>query len=156
MRILIVGSGGREHAIAWSLKQTSDKVDLFVVPGNAGTAGIATNIPIDVANISGIVGAVRDYSVDLTVVGPEIPLSLGLVDALQADGFRVVGPSRAAARLESSKVFAKLLMENNKIPTANANIFDDPSAARNFCMEAGLPLVVNCLLYTSPSPRARG
>ena len=156
MRILIVGSGGREHAIAWSLKQTSDKVDLFVVPGNAGTAGIATNIPIDVANISGIVGAVRDYSVDLTVVGPEIPLSLGLVDALQADGFRVVGPSRAAARLESSKVFAKLLMENNKIPTANAKIFDDPSAARNFCMEAGLPLVVNCLLYTSPSPRARG
>jgi len=142
VRILIVGSGGREHAIAWSLKQTSDKVDLFVVPGNAGTAGIATNIPIDVANISGIVGAVRDYSVDLTVVGPEIPLSLGLVDALQADGFRVVGPSRAAARLESSKVFAKLLMENNKIPTANAKIFDDPSAARNFCMEAGLPLVV--------------
>jgi phosphoribosylamine--glycine ligase len=142
VRILIVGSGGREHAIAWSLKQSSHEVDLMVAPGNAGTAAIATNISIDAANIPGIVGVARDRAVDLTVVGPEIPLSLGLVDALQSERFRVVGPSRAAARLESSKVFAKLLMEKNNVPTASAKIFDDPVAARRYCMEAELPLVV--------------
>ena len=107
MRVLVVGSGGREHALAWRLARSPTVTEIFSAPGNSGTATVGTNLPVADTDIDGLVRIAADRSIDLVVVGPEIPLALGLSDRLAAAGIPCFGPSRAAARLESSKSFAR-------------------------------------------------
>ena len=142
MNVLVVGGGAREHAIAWKLRQSPRLTDLFVAPGNAGTAAIAHNLPIKATDIEGIRAAVREHRVNLVVVGPEDPLSRGLVDRLAADGVAAFGPRQGAARIESSKAFAKRLMLEHGIPTAGAAIFSNRTDARNYVEQRTGPIVV--------------
>lgn len=123
MKVLVVGSGGREHALAWKLGQSPKVTEVFVAPGNAGTASEATNVDIDAMDVPAIVQFAADNKIDLTVVGPEAPLVAGLVDALEEAGLRAFGPSAAAAELEGSKVFCKNLLRTADIPTANYRAF---------------------------------
>ena len=142
MKILVLGSGGREHALIWKLQQ-SPRVDaLFCAPGNAGTAQLATNVPIKVTEQQKLVEFAQREGIDLTVVGPDDALAAGIVDLFQKHGLRIFGPSQSAARLESSKVFAKEFMQRHGIPTARSGSFSDSSAAQLFCRKARYPLVV--------------
>ncbi|MBI4234437.1 MAG: phosphoribosylamine--glycine ligase [Chloroflexi bacterium] len=142
MNILVVGSGAREHAIAWKLRQ-SPKVDrLYVAPGNAGTAATATNLNIPATDLDALAEAVRSHHVDLTVVGPETPLAEGIVDHFQEQGLAIFGPTMAAARLESSKVFGKQLMLQHHIPTPRAEVFSAYEQAKACVEQAPLPTVV--------------
>src|SRR5579859_2900747 len=124
-RVLIVGSGAREHALAWKLRRSPAVTELFVAPGNPGTESIARNMPVSATDVPAVVRLVEEHDIELTVVGPEAPLALGLADALRARGRRVVGPNAAAARTESSKSFAKDLMLQAGVPTARHAVFDD-------------------------------
>jgi len=119
MKVLILGSGGREHALAWSVQRSQRVSEVVCAPGNGGMARIARCVPVDLKNLDAMVSLVEAENPGLTIVGPELPLSLGIVDALQEKGFRVFGPSRAAAMLETSKSFAKRFLQRHKIPTAN-------------------------------------
>ena len=130
MRVLVIGSGGREHALAWKLAQSSHVDRIFVAPGNGGTAALAENVAVDSSDIAGLVALARDKEIDLTIVGPEAPLVDGVVDAFEAAGLRAFGPKAAAARLEGSKAFAKQFMVEENIPTAPAEVFEDYEAAR--------------------------
>jgi phosphoribosylamine--glycine ligase len=118
MRILVIGGGGREHALVWSLSKSSRVTELVCAPGNGGIAALARCLPVDVADLDATIAVVGQVQPDLVVVGPEVPLALGLVDELTALGVRAFGPTRAAARLESSKAFAKDFMQRHAIPTA--------------------------------------
>lgn len=118
MRILILGSGGREHALAWALSQSPQQPELFIAPGNPGTAQLGTNVPIAATDAANLRKLVREQHIDLVVIGPEQPLVEGMADALRAEGVSVLGPSAAAARLEGSKAFAKAFMRRHGIPTA--------------------------------------
>ncbi|MCJ7550049.1 MAG: phosphoribosylamine--glycine ligase, partial [Anaerolineae bacterium] len=147
MQILVVGSGGREHALAWKLMQSPKVNKVFVAPGNGGTATFTQNVDIPVTSnseyaIAGLVDFARQSAIDLTVVGPEVPLVNGIVDEFQAAGLRAFGPSAAAARLEGSKAFAKEFMVAEGIPTAPAQIFDDYEAARAVLAQHTGPIVV--------------
>ena len=142
MRILVVGSGGREHALAWALKRSPSAREVLVAPGNGGTAAAAENVAIPAYDIDALARFVAENDVDLTVVGPEAPLVEGIVDRLNAEGKRCFGPTRAAARLEGSKVFSKEFMRRHRIPTADFEVFDDASAARGFVRAKGAPIVV--------------
>ena len=106
MKVLIVGSGGREHALAWKISQSPRLTELYVAPGNAGTATVATNVPIADTDIDGLVQFAVEKQIDLTLIGPEVPLSMGITDRFQAKNLAVFGPSQAAAQLEASKSFA--------------------------------------------------
>jgi phosphoribosylamine--glycine ligase len=139
MRLLVVGSGGREHALAWKLGQSPFVEAVFVAPGNAGTP---LTIPVAPTDIEGLVQAARRYHIDVTVVGPELPLALGIVDRFQKEGLAIFGPTRAAASLEASKAFAKGLMQRWGIPTAPARVFDDYGEAMEYVRSHPLPLVV--------------
>ncbi len=119
MKVLILGSGGREHALAWAVKRSTKVREVVCAPGNGGIAQIARCTPVDLKNLDSMVRLAEAEQPGLTIVGPELPLSLGIVDALQERGFRVFGPTRDAARLESSKGFAKQFMKRNQIPTPN-------------------------------------
>ena len=142
MKLLLIGGGGREHTLAWKLAQSPRLTALVAAPGNPGIARHARCVSIK----DGDVEALRDLAlrerVDLTVVGPELPLALGLADRFRERGLAVFGPSQAAARLESSKAFAKDLMARHGIPTARFRAFTDAAAARGWCRELGVPLVV--------------
>ena len=142
LRILVVGSGGREHALAWKLAQSPRAARVFVAPGNGGTALDArlTNVPI--TDVAELCDWARRQGIDLTVVGPEAPLAAGLVDAFRAAGLRVFGPTQAAARLESSKAFAKAFMQRHGIPTAAYETFTDAAAAHAYVERVGAPIVV--------------
>ena len=142
MRILVVGSGAREHALVWKLAQSPRVKQLFVAPGNAGTARIATNLPIAANDIDGLLDAARTHKIDLTVVGPEDPLALGLSDAFLQQGLTIFGPVAAAARIESSKAWAKELMIAAGVPTARAQRFSNLSAALDAIYDASLPIVI--------------
>jgi phosphoribosylamine--glycine ligase/phosphoribosylformylglycinamidine cyclo-ligase len=142
MRVLVIGSGGREHALAWRLAQSPQIERLYVAPGNAGTAELGSNVPIAVTDIPALVEFARAERVDLTVVGPEAPLAAGLVDAFTAAGLVAFGPTRAAAQLEASKAFAKRFMIEEGIPTAPAVIFGDYEAAHAYVRHVGVPIVV--------------
>ncbi len=142
MRVLVVGGGGREHALAWKIAQ-SPRVDrVYVAPGNAGTALVAENVPIGAEDVEALAGFAERERIDLTVVGPEAPLVLGIVDRFRERGLRVFGPSAAAARLEGSKAFAKAVMERYGVPTAGYREFTDPEAARAHVRRQGAPVVV--------------
>jgi phosphoribosylamine---glycine ligase len=132
MKVLVVGNGGREHALAWRLSQSPRLTRLWIAPGNAGTAQEGENVAIDADDIPGIVRFAKKESVNLVVVGPELPLSLGLVDALAKEKIRAFGPSRAAAQLESSKVFCKLLLRQADVPTADYQVFRDADSAMRY------------------------
>jgi phosphoribosylamine--glycine ligase len=119
MKVLILGSGGREHALAWAVRRSRKVTEVVCAPGNGGMAQIARCVPVDLGNLSATIALAEAERPGLTIVGPELPLSLGVVDALQERGLRVFGPTRAAAMLESSKAFAKQFMAHNHIPTAN-------------------------------------
>ena len=142
MRALIVGGGAREHAIAWKLRQSPLVNELYVAPGNAGTSAIATNLPIADTDLDGLAQAARHHGVDLTVVGPEAPLAEGIVDHFQAAGLSIFGPTQAAARIESSKVFAKELMAKYFVPTGSAEVFDSYEEAERYVRMHSSPLVV--------------
>ena len=142
MRMLIVGGGGREHALAWKIAQSPRVTALFTAPGNPGIARHAVCVPLTADALDGLVAFARRERIDLTVVGPEAPLVAGLADRLLDAGLAVFGPIAPAAAIEGSKAFAKDLMARNAIPTARFATFDDPSRARGYCREVGPPLVV--------------
>ena len=142
MKILVVGSGGREHALAWRLSQDAEKHELYCAPGNAGTASMAQNLPIKAEDVEGIVYWAVDNHPDLVVVGPEAPLVLGLVDALEAEGIKAFGPVAAGARMEGSKRFAKEVMFAAGVPTGCAEVFKDPAKAKAALPAFGLPVVI--------------
>jgi phosphoribosylamine--glycine ligase len=129
-RVLVIGGGGREHAIAWKLSQ--DGAEVLVAPGNAGTAAIAENLPVAADDIPGLVAIARDRRVDLTVVGPEAPLVAGVVDAFEAAGLRIFGPSAKAAQLEGSKLFCKKILHRGDVPTAMFQEFRSAAAAHKY------------------------
>lgn len=142
MKILVVGSGGREHALVWKLHQSPRVHAVYCAPGNAGTSQLATNVPIKVTEQEKLMQFARDERIDLTVVGPDDALAAGIVDLFQKHGLRIFGPTQSAARLESSKVFAKEFMQRHGIPTAASGNFTDSSEAQKFCQKAKYPLVV--------------
>jgi len=142
MRVLIVGSGGREHALAASIAASPLLTELFVAPGNPGTAEIATNVQIRAADIAGLVGFAVEKKIDLVIPGPEAPLVAGIADALAAAGIACCGPSAAAAQLEGSKRFTKEVADGAGIPTAAWDAFTDADAAHDYIEEIGAPIVI--------------
>jgi phosphoribosylamine---glycine ligase len=142
MRVLVVGSGGREHALAWAISASPLVDRLFCAPGNAGIAEEAECIAIGATDIRALVEFCRNERIDFVVVGPEAPLVLGLVDALEAEGIAAFGPSAAAAAIEASKAFAKDLCVTAQIPTATHRRFRDPTAAKAYIASRGAPIVV--------------
>jgi phosphoribosylamine---glycine ligase len=148
MKVLVIGSGGREHALAWKIAASPRVSRVFVAPGNAGTAAEAENVPIPADDIPGLLKFVQQNSIDLTVVGPEGPLVAGVVDAFQREKLRIFGPSKAAAQLEGSKVFCKNVLHGADVPSADYRVFRDPDSATRYVMDRyqseaeSVPLVV--------------
>ncbi|MCL7750528.1 phosphoribosylamine--glycine ligase [Guyparkeria hydrothermalis] len=144
MKVLVIGGGGREHALAWKIAQSSRVETVFVAPGNPGTAAEAKcrNVPISAANVAELVAFAADNAIDLTVVGPEAPLVEGVVDTFRDAGLAIFGPTQKAAQLEGSKAFAKDFMERHAIPTAKYRVFDTAAPAIDFVHEHGAPVVV--------------
>jgi len=142
MKILVVGGGGREHALAWKLKQSPAVTKLYVAPGNAGIAELAECVDISVSDVRPLADFAERHAIDLTVVGPELPLTMGIVDEFGRRGLRIFGPGREAAALEGSKVFAKRFMKRHGIPTGFHQEFDRPEDARRYIREVGAPIVV--------------
>ncbi len=142
MRVLIVGSGGREHALAWKLGQSPLVKELFIAPGNGGTALEGTNVPVSDSDLPGLVALAKEKKADLVVAGPELPLVLGLQNALDKEGIPCFGPNAFAANLEGSKAFSKTVMRESGVPTAPFKVFDEHDSARAFVRERGAPLVI--------------
>jgi len=144
MNVMIIGSGGREHALAWSAAQDSNVQQIFVAPGNAATAqeNKMQNVAIDVMDLDGLSTFAKENSVDLTIVGPEAPLVAGIVDHFQKDGLRIFGPTEGAAQLEGSKAFTKDFLARQKIPTAEYENFTEIEPALAYVREKGAPIVV--------------
>ena len=142
VKILVVGGGGREHALAWKLKQSSGVERVFCAPGNAGTEEIAENVPIAANDLPALLTFAKQNAIDLTMVGPDDALAAGIVDLFESEGLRIFGPTKSAARLESSKIFAKELMREHKIPTAAAGTFARARDAHEFCRHAEFPVVI--------------
>ncbi|MCK8825700.1 phosphoribosylamine--glycine ligase [Fuchsiella alkaliacetigena] len=142
MKILIIGSGGREHTLAWKLQQSSKVKQIYVAPGNAGTAEVAENVDIASEDIEELLNFAQQEEIDLTFVGPEAPLVAGIVDRFEAEGLRIFGPNQKAAQLEGSKVFSKNLMQKYDIPTGEYSSFAEPKAAIEYIKEKGAPIVV--------------
>jgi len=142
MKILIIGSGGREHALAWKLKQSPRVSQIYCAPGNAGTASLGENLAIGADNIPSLLSFAERENIDLTVVGPDDTLAAGVADAFEDAGLRIFGPRAAAAQLESSKSFAKAFMRRHGIPTAEAREFTDSAEAHAWCRQSSYPLVI--------------
>ena len=142
MRVLVVGQGGREHAICWKLRQSPQVKELYAAPGNAGIAAVADCVPIGVADIIELADFAEKLKIDLTVVGPELPLTLGIVDEFQKRGLTIFGPTRLAAELEGSKVFSKEFMRKYDIPTAEASICASMEEAREAIKKKKFPYVL--------------
>ncbi len=142
MKVLVIGSGGREHALCWALAASPLVDGLFCAPGNGGIREVATCLPVDVLDFDGIVAACRSNAIDFVVVGPEAPLVAGLVDRLAAEGIKAFGPNAAAARLEGSKAFTKDVCTRFGIPTAASGTFSAPGPAKDFIRAQGAPIVV--------------
>jgi phosphoribosylamine--glycine ligase len=142
MKLLVIGSGGREHALAWKLLQSPSVSQVFVAPGNGGTATMARSANVALSDPAALADFVKKEGIALTVVGPEAPLALGIVDTFRAQGLKIFGPTRAAAQLESSKDFAKAFMVRHQIPTAAYQTFTDPFAAHTYIDAQGAPIVI--------------
>lgn len=142
MKVLVIGSGGREHALVWKISQ-SGKVDkIYCAPGNAGISELAECIPVKAENIAELKKIALDLNVDLTIVGPEAPLAFGIVDEFKKDDLRIFGPTKAAARLESSKIFAKEIMKKYNVPTGDFVGFTDEKSAIKYLQDSNFPIVV--------------
>ncbi|MBI5562944.1 MAG: phosphoribosylamine--glycine ligase [Deltaproteobacteria bacterium] len=159
MKILIIGSGGREHAIAWKLSQSKRVKKLFIAPGNPGTASLGENCAIPAEDVEGLKAFALKEKIDLTVVGPEFPLTLGITDAFTGAGLPVFGPAKAASEIESSKVFAKVLMKRYKIPTGFHKTFEDAADAIDYVDTHKPPYVIKADglaagkgVYVCPAP----
>ena len=142
MNVLVIGSGAREHAIVWKLAQSNQVQNIYIAPGNGGTAFLGRNLDVQADDIPSLISAARDNHVDLTIVGPEVPLSLGVVDGFQQHHFPVFGPTQAAARIEWSKSFAKDFMRRHNIPCAESASFEDYAPARDYLYRVGTPIVI--------------
>lgn len=142
MKLLIVGGGGREHALLWKLAQDNPQGQNFSAPGNAGMSKLSQCLPIKAEDISTIAELALKEGIDFTVVGPEAPLVAGIVDQFQKRNLKIFGPTTKAAQLEGSKVFSKLLMREHNIPTASFEVFDDPKEAKAYIDKVGAPIVV--------------
>jgi len=142
MKILVIGSGGREHALAWKLRQSPDAERIFCAPGNAGTAEVGENVAISVSDLEALIRFAKENRIDLAVVGPDDPLAAGIVDLFMAEKLRAFGPTKSAAHIEASKIFAKELMRAQKIPTAEARTFSDSREAIRYCERVKLPVVI--------------
>jgi len=142
MNILVIGSGGREHALCWKIKQSPKVKKLYCAPGNGGIAQIAECVDINVEDVNLLLQFALRKQIDLTIVGPELPLVAGIVDAFVQKGLKIFGPSKAAAELEGSKVFAKEFMQRRNIPTAAYKVFDEAALALSFLQDAQFPLVL--------------
>jgi phosphoribosylamine---glycine ligase len=142
MKVLVIGSGGREHALVWRLARSPRLSRLYCAPGNAGTAEQAENVPIDAEDIPALLAFARQHAIDFTVVGPELSLALGIVDRFQQQGLAIFGPSQEAAELETSKAFAKAMMAKYGIPTAPFQTFSDAQQAERYIDRQAMPLVI--------------
>src|ERR1700722_6105485 len=142
MKILVIGSGGREHALVWKLRQSPRVTKIYCAPGNGGIAEDAECIAVDVKSLDSMIELANRIQPDLTIVGPELPLMLGLVDEFTRRGWRTFGPTKAAAQLESSKSFAKEFMQRHHIPTAHYAICDTPEQVRDALPHFHMPVVV--------------
>lgn len=142
MRILIVGGGGREHTLAWKINQSPLVEKIYCAPGNAGISEIAECVPVSAEDLEGLAGFAEKEKIDLTVVGPEAPLAKGIVDVFKNKGLKIFGPSKKAAQLEGSKVFAKDLMIKYDIPTAEHKTFENPDEAEQYIKKVGAPVVI--------------
>ena len=143
MRILVIGSGGREHALVWKILQSPEVSAIFVAPGNGGTSSEgAVNVPVAVDDLDGLLAFARKEHIDLVIPGPELPLTLGIVDRMREAGIPSFGPDAYGARLEGSKAFAKEIMNRAKVPTAHCEVFSDAQAARDHINKVGAPLVI--------------
>jgi len=142
MKVLVIGKGGREHALVWKIAQSPRVERVFCAPGNAGTAEDGINVPIEPHDCDGLLKFAKKEGIDLTVVGPEEPLAAGIVDLFQEAGQRIFGPTKLAAELEASKVFAKKLMRHADVPTAEFRVFDHPDMARHYIETREYPVVV--------------
>jgi phosphoribosylamine--glycine ligase len=142
MRILVVGKGGREHALVWKLSQSKKAEKIFVAPGNGGIAELAEIVPIAVDDLTGLADFAKKNRIDLTVVGPELPLTLGIVDIFEERGLKIFGPNKEAAEIEGSKAFAKNFMDKYHIPTARFKVFTSHLEAIDFSASASYPLVI--------------
>src|SRR2546429_1028717 len=142
MKVLVIGKGGREHALVWKLAQSPRVQQVYCAPGNAGTRLDGVNVAIEAHDVDGLIKFVKKESIALTVVGPEDPLAHGIVDAFQKKGLRIFGPIKEAAQLEASKAFAKKLMRDADVPTAEFRVFDHPDPARTYIQTREYPVVV--------------
>ena len=144
MKVLVIGGGGREHALAWKASQSIGVTDVFVAPGNAGTATEAglTNVDISATDVEALVAFAKENAIGLTIVGPEAPLVIGVVDAFEAEGLKIFGPSKGAAQLEGSKAFTKDFLARHNIPTADYQNFTEIEPALAYVREKGAPIVV--------------
>jgi phosphoribosylamine---glycine ligase len=142
MKVLVVGGGGREHALVWKIARSPEVSRVYCAPGNAGIAGLAEIVALKADDLEGLAALAQKERIDLTVVGPEDPLTKGIVDLFESKGLPIFGPSRAAAEIEGSKVFSKRLFEKYRIPSARYEVFDDPEAALTRIRGEALPLVV--------------
>ncbi len=142
MKILVIGSGGREHALAWKLRQSPHAERIFCAPGNAGTADVGENVAIPANDLEALIRFAKQNRVGLTVVGPDDPLAAGIIDLFATEKLRAFGPTKSAARIEASKIFAKELMQAQKIPTAEANTFSDSNEAVRYCERVKFPVVI--------------
>ncbi|MFN3599391.1 MAG: phosphoribosylamine--glycine ligase [Aquificaceae bacterium] len=142
MKVLVVGNGGREHAIAWKISQSPLVKELYCAKGNGGTSKIAKNIPIEPTYVEALADFAQREGIDFTIVGPEASLVAGIVDEFEKRGLKVFGPNKRASLLEGSKAFAKEFMQKHQIPTAEFHIFEDPQKAKNFVKDFGLPVVI--------------
>ena len=142
MKVLITGSGGREHAIAWKVAQSPKVEKVYCAPGNAGISEFAECVDIGVMDFDKLTKFAKEHEIDLTIIGPDDPLAAGAVDAFEAAGLRVFGPRKNAAILEGSKAFSKDLMKKYQIPTATYETFDSPEAALAYVETADMPIVL--------------
>lgn len=142
MKVLLIGSGGREHALAWKISQSPLLTKLFAAPGNAGIAKLAECRSLKADDIAGLLDFAKNEKIDLTIVGPEAPLVAGIVDTFQAAGLKIFGPSKAAAQLEGSKAYAKDQMHRFGVPTAEYMIFKNINEAKHYCVETDMPVVI--------------
>jgi phosphoribosylamine--glycine ligase len=142
MKVLVVGSGGREHSLAWKIKKSPRVRRVYCAPGNAGIGEIADIVPVSADDVASLARFAQDEAIDLTVVGPEVPLTLGIADEFDARGLRLFGPKKAGARLEGSKTFTKELLRRHGIPTAYFGAFTDADEAKTYLREVGAPVVV--------------
>ena len=142
MKILVIGSGGREHALAWKITQNKAVSRVYVAPGNAGTATNPDMVNVPISSVQDLLKFAQDEHIGLTIVGPEAPLSQGVVDVFRANNLKIFGPTKAAAQLESSKDFAKAFMQRHSIPTAKYQTFTDAQKAHNYVAQEGAPIVI--------------